>query len=268
MCCICECCLCCFKNISPLAISITALILNIIAFIFLIWEAADHFFMKKYIRTLFWFGFSLETIGLTCVIGILILVLVRNKNNSSVINTIGKGICIALMIMLPIAVLFVIISSICCLAEYIKYVVKEIEETYDDLVYDYYNNYYYYDKKTRRYNRSIPARYWVSIIIPPFMYLILISIATKCIRALFTIFSEDIYDSIAEKRERDKHNNQEIEKQQTEQTNAVINNQTVPASNLTNPPAFNQNSTITTPYNNLNNPNYANNNMNPAFPKN
>ena len=48
----------------------------------------------------------------------------------------------------------------------------------------------------------------------------------------------------------------------------MINNQTVPASNLTNPPAFNQNSTITTPYNNLNNPNYANNNMNPAFPKN
>lgn len=251
MCCCCECCLCCFRSISPLAIAITALVLKILGFVFVIWQAADFFWIKQYIRALFWIGFVLALLGLLGVIALLILVLVRNNTNSAGINSIGKIICIVLFIMLPIAVVLILISSICAIVEYAK---DELDD--DDYEYHYH----------------IPGRYWASAIVPPIMYLIFISVLTKCLRALYIIFNEDIYDSIQDKRIRDnigKFQNQTI------QANAIINNQTVPGMplNTTNSLANNQNLTSANPVDNLNNnpnPNYAMNNMNnmnPAYPK-
>ena len=254
MCCCCECCLCCFRSMSPLAIAITGLVLKIIAFVFVIWQAADFLWIKKYIRALFWIGFVLALLGLLGVIALLILVLVRNNANSSGINSIGKIICIVLLIILPIAVILFVISSIGAIIEYVK---DEIERWDDDYEYKYY--------------KSIPGRYWASVTVPPYIYLIFISVLTKCLRALYIIFNEDIYDSIQDKRIRDNIN---IIQNQTNQANAVVN-QTVPGPNqivlnTTNPTAYNPNLTSTTPMDNLNNnpnPNYAMNNMNPAYPK-
>ncbi len=83
MCCFCDCCLCCFRSISPLAIAITALVLKILGFVFVIWQAADFFWVKQYIRALFWIGFVLALLDLLGVIALLILVLVRNNTNSA-----------------------------------------------------------------------------------------------------------------------------------------------------------------------------------------
>lgn len=239
-------CLCCFRTMSPLSIAITALVLNIIAFVFVIWQAADYVWIKKYQKALFWIGFVLALLGLLGVITLLILVLVRNSNKSPELNRIGRIISQVALIISPLAFMFLLGSSIGTIVDYIK-----LEDEFKGI-------------------SVIPGKWWATAIVPTIMYIIFTSILTKCLRALDIIFNEDIYDSIQDKRIRDKC----IIQNNTNQANAVIN-QTVPGTNqmvvnTTNPSAYNPNLTSANPVDNLNNPNYAMNNMNnmnPAYPK-
>ena len=247
----CECCLCCFRSMSPLAIAITALVLDIIGFVFIIWRGADYLWVKKYQKALFWIGFVLALLSLLGVIALLVIVLVRNSSKSPGLNSIGRTITQVTLILSLVAFLLLLGSSIATIVDYIK-----LENEFKGV-------------------SVIPGRYWASAIVPIIMYLVFISVLAKCLKALHIIFSKDIYDNIQAQNEIDEGSRI---RNQNEQTNATINN-TVPGVsnqmvlNAVNPLVNNQNIASTTPMENLNNnpnPNYAMNNMNnmnPAYPK-
>ena len=244
MCCGCECCLCCFKYNSPLCIAITALVLQIVAFIFVIWGAVDFKFVRSYQKSLFWIGFVLSILSFIGIITIFILVLVRKETNYSQIKTVGKITCIVIMVLFPLTNLCFLISSIGTIVDYAR-------------IEDKINGY-----------SVIPGRYWASAIVPTVWYIILTAILSKCIKALYIIFNEDIFDTIEKKRIRDAV-------VPTNQVGITVN-QFQPGSttqgnyNPTNSSTTYQNMPITSanPVDNLNKNNIAVNSMNPGFQKN
>ena len=229
MCCGCECCLCCFKTSSPLCISITALVLQVIAFIFVIWGAADFLFVRNYQRALFWIGFVLSILSFIGIIVIFILVLVRKETNSSQINTVGKIICIVIMVLFPLTCLCFLVTTISTIVDYARF-----EDSF------------------KGYG-EIPGRYWASAIVPTVWYIILTAILSKCIKALYIIFNEDIFDTIEKKRIRDAVGQTGFPANQTGVTVNQLQPGNVPIS--------------TNPLGNLNNNNGVNN-MNSGYQKN
>ena len=240
-----ESCLCCFRNMRPLSIAISALILNILGFGFIIWQAADYVWIKKYQKILFWIGFVLAVLGLLGIIALLIIVLIRNSSKSPGLNTIGKIMSKVTLIIITLAFMFLLGSSIGTIVDYAR-----LESEFKGI-------------------NVIPARYWATAIVPPIMYLIFSSVLSSCLNALHIIFTRDIYDSVQDQNNRD---------------NAILQNQTIQTTinnmvpgvpnqmvlNTNNPLVNNQNMTSATPMDNLNNnpnPNSAVNNMNPAYPK-
>lgn len=165
--------LCCFGDISPLALAISAIAINVFIFCFLIWEAADVIWGKKSAKSLFYVGFVFEIISFLGIIGLLILVLIRrNTSYYPTINNIGKISCIVIRIIKGLVAILIIISMIITLVEYGKL-----------------------ENEIKGYS-VIPGRWWATAIIPPIVYVIGMTVLQVCLKSLYIIFRDNIYDSI------------------------------------------------------------------------
>ena len=166
---------CCFRTCRPNCIALTALICNLIAFAFLIWGLCDIAFRKGE-KAIYIIGFILLTISLIAVIGVFILLNLRNTSNYITFNNIGKILCLVIIICCLIAFILFLIAEICIIKNY-----ADIEDDLETLLgFDY----------------DIPSHDWCAAIIPGILALIASIIIALCANILYTIFNNNIFTSV------------------------------------------------------------------------
>jgi len=166
---------CCFRNYRPNCIALTAFICNLITFAFLIWGLCDIGFRKGE-KAIYIIGFILLTISLIAIIGVFILLNLRNTSNYLTFNKIGKILCLIIIICCIIAFILFLIATICIIKNY-----ADIEDSIE--------KYYGYDY-------DIPAREWCAAIIPGILALISSIIIALCANILYKIFNDNIFTSV------------------------------------------------------------------------
>ena len=98
--------------------TITGLILSIIAFAILIWGVADIEFKRKGVMTIYIMSFTLVILCMLGFIGIVILLNSRKSENFRIINGIGRFITLVIFCMSCIAFIFLLIAMIILLVDY------------------------------------------------------------------------------------------------------------------------------------------------------
>ena len=209
-------CLCCFKNLLPIYLSIILLVANTVAVIFLIWGMVDIIWTRTYARRLYWVGFVFYIITLILSIIILIFTILRNKHKDEITRNIGRVICIAIMVLGIIALILTLIGTIITIVDY-----GTINGLLDD----------------RSYLR-IPGSWWAYVIVPEVITIIASVTMILCARALYIIFNESIITSISEGQTDNVKNIQEnsitINQNQTPNNSSNKFNLTTNNINLTN----------------------------------
>ena len=163
------CCVCCFGSCQPISCAISGLIITAISFGFLIWGVADMVWLNQGARATYIIGFVALILILVGLIGMLIILFVRNSTGNKDLNLIGKVIAIIVLVLGGIALVCLIIAEIILIAKY-----AELEDDLSD------------------YNAHIPGRWWACALVPGIMSIILIPIALKAANALLQIFSKGI----------------------------------------------------------------------------
>ena len=116
---------CCFKDKSPLCVSITGLISTIIPFAFLIWGLADIIFFKDSGK-----AFYILTFILICVCLVLFIIfIVISFLKGITCGKIGRVLCVVLLILIFIAFVFMIIAFIITLKDYVD-LEKDVDEKF------------------------------------------------------------------------------------------------------------------------------------------
>ena len=232
--------LCCFKNLRPVYLSISLLIANAVAVIFLIWGVAEMVWTKKYARALYWVGFIILIITLILAIIILIITIIRKEQNLETTRSIGNILCISTMVLVLVGEIFTLIGAIITISDYAKFT-NEV-------------NFFIgiYDNSTKFH---LPGKWWATLIVPEVITLIASDTAFLCARALYIIFNEKILTSITD-------NEQKVRNAKIAIDNITIinpgpnhnnNNYTDTVLNLNNNQTSNQNNGLFTNPNNMNN---------------
>lgn len=230
----CNCCCCCFDEEKPIAIS--GIVINVIVIGFFIWGIAELVWGTKGAKALYNVSFVFLILTLLGFIGVLILLLLRKDENSRLLNKILMYISIAIIVLLGLGLVFLIIPEIITLKDYIK-----AEDALDDLGSD----------------AHLPTDWWLALLIPGIINIILISTLLCVSSRLTNIFSENNKKFNQENQNQNPNGNsylgqtvQIINPLQTQtnplqaQTNQIgVNNQITPGGN----PNMNQG----TPANNL-----------------
>ncbi len=231
-------CLCCFKNLLPIYLSIILLAANTVAVGFLIWGVAEMVWSRKYARDIYWTGFIILIITLILAIIILIFTILRNKQKDETIRNIGKIMCILIMSLGIIALIFTLIGTLATIVDYgtINIILGDIGD--------------------------IPGKWWATLIVPEVITLIAGVTMILCARALYIIFNEGILTSISEGQTDNVKNIQEnsitINQNQTPNNSSNKFNLTTNNINLTNnnniiPPSNVNNGLPVTPNGMINN---------------
>ena len=177
-------------------------------------------------------GFVFMIISYFVLFAIFIITVYRDGNHSTVLNDVGKILCMATMIPLLIGTIFIFIASCIYMDDYRKYGKGKSSDSID-----------LDDLFGLRALSVLPGKYWGAAIVP-FIFLILTSVLIVfCLNALYSIFNKNIYTSISEAK---------TGKNEGISVNVEINN------NSSTPGNFNNNPNI-----NLNNNQVNNNPMNP-----
>ena len=154
---------CCFKDKSPLCVSITGLISTIIPFAFLIWGLADIIFFKDSGK-----AFYILTFILICVCLVLFIIfIVINFLKGITCSKIGRVLCVVLLILIFIALVFMIIAFIITLKDYV-----DLEKDVDG---KFWGN-----------------KDWCVVIFPIIITIICLIIMAKCANYLYKCFVDRI----------------------------------------------------------------------------
>lgn len=164
MCCeCCDCCCCCLGKERD--ISIAGIVLNTLAIAFLIWGLAELVWSKNGARALYIIAFVLLILTLFGFITILILTLVRKDDNALQLNNISKYISITIIALLAVSLVFFIIAEIVTLVDYI-----DAEDWLNEI------------------DAHLPTGWWLALIIPGIVDIILISVLLCTASRLSKIF--------------------------------------------------------------------------------
>ena len=147
---------CCFKNCRPNSIAFTALIVNIIAFAFLIWGLADIEFIRNGVKALYIIAFIFLALSLIALILILIFLNLRSGPSYITFNNIGKILCLLTILFCIIAIILFVIAEIFLIYDY------------DDL------------EKILGKGRNIPRHDWAAVILPGILGIISSVIVALC----------------------------------------------------------------------------------------
>ena len=159
----CDCCCCCCEREKEITIS--GVVINAIAVIFLIWGVADMAWTKNGAKALYIIGFVFLILTLLGFIGILVLILFRKPDNERQLNQIAKYISITILVLVTISLVFIIIGEFILLIDY-----GRLESDLND------------------YGANLPSRWWVTAIVPGFIAIILTSVLICCASRLCKIF--------------------------------------------------------------------------------
>ena len=243
-------CLCCFKNLKPIYLSIILLVANAIVVVFLIWGVADMVWTKKSARALYWVGFIILIITLILAIIILIFIIQRNQQNQESIRNIGKIMCIVIMSLVVIALILTLIGTILTIVDYGRFTdkINSYNSIFDDLDIDY------------KIHIHVPGKWWATAIVPEVITLIASVTIFLCARALYIVFNKNILTSISEGQTDTVKNIQEnsITINQNQNPNDSSNKFNLPTNNINltnnNVPSNNANKGLSvTPNNMVNN---------------
>ena len=162
---------CCFRNLQPKVIAITALITNIICVAFLIWAIADLLWINKRQKVLYIISFVIYIVLLILVIIVLVLILIRQGGKNLTINNIGKLLCLLIIALCIIGFILLLIGYIFELKDY-----ADIE-------------------------KHVPGQYfpdhdWTAAILPGLLAFINSIITALCANVLYKIFNDDILTSV------------------------------------------------------------------------
>ena len=164
---------CCFRNLQPKIIAITALITNIICVAFLIWAIADlHWVFHKRQKVLYIISFVIYIVLLILVIIVLVLIFLRQGGKNLTINNIGKILCLLIIALCIIGFILLLIGYIFELKDY-----ADIE-------------------KNEGSGRQIPSHDWAAAILPGLLAFINSIITALCANVLYKIFNDDILTSV------------------------------------------------------------------------
>ena len=225
----CDCCCCCCEKEQEITIS--GIVINAIAVIFLIWGVADMVWFKKAEKGLYITGFVFLILTLLGFIGILVLIILRKPDNERQFNQIAKYISITILVLVTISLVLIIIGELVLIINYAK---EQIDRN------DLEDEYYYFNN-----DFDIPTRWWVTATVPGFISIILISVLICCASRLCKIF----YDLT-------KNNQNSTIQNINKQTNNLPLNTNV-AINQVNPNPFQSNTQmkpVVPPYMNTTNP--------------
>jgi hypothetical protein len=161
---------CCFNSCSPICITVTGFIHNLIAISFLIWGLVE-VYLRKGEKALYVIGFVLLNISLLSFIGIFIILGLRNTSNYLSLDKIGKILSLIIIICCSIAPILYILAEIFIIKNY-----ADIDNFFDD-----YGNFH------------IPTDEWCAAIIPGLIAIITSAIIECPASALFKIFNENIF---------------------------------------------------------------------------
>ena len=162
---------CCFRNLQPKIIAITALITNIICVAFLIWAIADLHWIHKRQKVLYIISFVIYIVLLILVIIVLILLLIRQGGKNLTINNIGKILCLLIIAL--------------CIIGFILLLIGYIFELKD-----------YADIEKHEKERFFPDHDWTAAILPGLLAFINSIITALCANVLYKIFNDDILTSV------------------------------------------------------------------------
>ena len=225
-------CVLCFGGMKPRIIALIALGASVFEFIFLMWGLGGNKTIHASASALYHAGFVFMIISYFVLFAIFIITVYRDGNHSTVLNDVGKILCMATMIPLLIGTIFIFIASCIYMDDYRKYGKGKSSDSID-----------LDDLFGLRALSVLPGKYWGAAIVP-FIFLILTSVLIVfCLNALYSIFNKNIYSSISEAKAG--KNNQVA-------VNVDINN------NNPTPGSFNNNPNL-----NNNNNQVINNPMNP-----
>ena len=107
-------CCCCSKNQSPVCLAVMGLISSILSLCFLIWSISKVYFEKKAFKTLYIVSDIL--LGVCAILFIILIIFAYIKQ--SILNTIGKILCILISIISNVVALFVLIVFIKVMKDY------------------------------------------------------------------------------------------------------------------------------------------------------
>ena len=164
---------CCFKNCRPNSIAFTALIVNVIAFAFLIWGLADIEFSRNSAKALYIIAFIFLALSLIALILILIFLNLRNGPSYITFNNIGKILCLLIILFCIIAIILFVIAEIFLIYDY------------DDL------------EKMLGKGRNIPRHDWAAVILPGILGIISSVIVALCANVLYKIFNDNILTTVS-----------------------------------------------------------------------
>ena len=163
---------CCFKNLQPKIIAITALITNIICVAFLIWAIADlHWIFHTHQKVLYIISFVIYIVLLILVIIVLVLIFLRQGGKNLTINNIGKILCLLIIALCIIGFILLLIGYI-----------FELK--------------YYADAEKRYSGQQISSHDWAAAILPGLLAFINSIITALCANVLYKIFNDDILTSV------------------------------------------------------------------------
>ena len=163
---------CCFRNLQPKVIAITALITNIICVAFLIWAIADlHWVLHKRQKVLYIISFVIYIVLLILVIIVLVLILIRQGGKNLTINNIGKLLCLLIIALCIIGFILLLIGYIFEL----KYLA---------------------DVEKHEPGQFFPDHDWAAAILPGLLAFINSIITALCANVLYKIFNDDILTSV------------------------------------------------------------------------
>ena len=163
---------CCFRNLQPKIIAITALITNIICVAFLIWAIADlHWIFHTHQKVLYIISFVIYIVLLILVIIVLVLIFLRQGGKNLTINNIGKMLCLLIIVLCAVGFILLLIGYIFELKDY-----ADIEK---------------HEKE-----RIFPDHDWTAAILPGLLAFINSIITSLCANVLYKIFNDDILTSV------------------------------------------------------------------------
>ena len=158
---------CCFTNFDIMCISITGIVLSIVNMGFSSWELSANDFLRNSTKGLFKTAFSFNVIIIAGFIATLVIYFIRKGTNYNIFNKIARIICIGIRILCLLSLIFILIHFIIQL-----YDLVDLDK---DLPSGYHLDY----------------KFYVELIIPTIISIILLPIIDMIARILYNRFTND-----------------------------------------------------------------------------
>ena len=182
---------CCFNGKQPMMPCATGIGASVFCLAFLIWGLADVGFKRDGVKAIYIIAFIFVILVLLIFIFALILFLITlNPSSYRSVNNIGRILCLAAIIMCGIALVFLFVSFIVLLVDYVK-LKNAIDDAKEGKEVDYEGSWaigevIHYDQTELK----IKGSEWAAVIVPLLFSFICLPIMALAANYLYKLFSD------------------------------------------------------------------------------